>query len=236
MDNQVPKRRRRREEEERGGGGGGEEEEEREGGEGGGKRRREREGGKERRGGGGGGEEKEERERGERGGKRRREREGGEDKRKKQGRGTEGATYGQVPHYHGERVVVNGTELSSARVTWPTKRVLRGRGRTFISSGATVHSPHTHAYGLGGGGEGYEVDLLTWATLSLVPRFTQLLITCSMVKWVYLYQGSLKHRGAFISRVHLYQGSHRRGVPGIQYAVACDHLCVVCGRTPQVAM
>lgn len=68
------------------------------------------------------------------------------EKKKKQGRGTKGVTYGQVPHYHGERVVVDGTELSSARVTWPTKRVLRGRGRTFRSLWCYMFIAHTHMY------------------------------------------------------------------------------------------
>ena len=142
MDNQVPKRRRRREEE-----------------------------GEERRGERGGGEEKEERERGERGERgeeREKEKEEREDKRKKQGRGKEGATYGQVPHYHGERVVVDGTELSSARVTRPTKRVLRGRGRTFMSLWCYMFIAHIHVHMYMDWG--LIVDLLTWATLSLVPR------------------------------------------------------------------
>ena len=84
----------------------------------------------------------------ERGGKEKKERERGErgQKKKKQGRGTKGVTYGQVPHYHGERVVVDGTELSSARVTWPTKRVLRGRGRTFRSLWCYMFIAHTHMY------------------------------------------------------------------------------------------
>lgn len=84
--------------------------------------------------------------------------------KKKQGRGTKGVTYGQVPHYHGERVVVDGTELSSARVTWPTKRVLRGRERTFTSLWCYSTKPTHTCTCIWIGGEGYNqlmVDLLT---------------------------------------------------------------------------
>ena len=97
--------------------------------------------------------------------KRRKGKEEREDKRKKkQGRGTKGVTYGQVPHYHGERVVVDGTELSSARVTWPTKRVLRERGRTFTSLRCYSTKPTHTCTCIWIGGEGYNqlmVDLLT---------------------------------------------------------------------------